>query len=108
MLMLAHEVAGRLRFISPALKGDRGQAGHLERQVRAVPGVTDVQVRSDTGSLIVRHDGEHATREAIFRALPLAVLPHQARRPRLLDELADTAAQQLLILAARGVLAALL
>jgi Heavy metal associated domain 2 len=108
MLMVAHEVAGRLRFASPVLKGDGRQAGQLERQVRAVPGVTDVQVRRNTGSMIVLHDGAQATRLAVLRTLGIAAPLQEAPRPRLLDELIEAAAQQLLSLAARGVIAALL
>jgi copper chaperone CopZ len=108
MLMLAHEVAGRLRFVSAALKFDHCQASRLERQVRAVPGVTDVQLRRNTGSLIVLHDGAQATRQAILRSLPIGAHAAAARRQRLLEKLIEGAAQHLLNIAARGVIAALL
>jgi hypothetical protein len=107
MLVLAHEVAGRLRFVSPVLKGDGRQAGQLRRRVRAVPGVTDVQVRRNTGSLIVLHDGANATRQAILRSLAVAVPPGEARCRPLLDELIEAAVQLLLHIAARGLIAAL-
>jgi hypothetical protein len=108
MMVLAHEVAGRLRFVSPALKDDRRQASRLVRQVRAVPGVTNVLVRRTTGSLIVLHDGASATRQAILRTLPIASPAGEERGQPLLDEFVETAAQHLLNIAAKGVIAALL
>ena len=108
MLVLAHEVPGRLRFVSPVLKGDRRQASRLELQVRAIPGVTDVRLRRGSGSMIVLHDGTYATRETILRSLATGVHADEAPRQPLLDELAETAAQHLLSLAARGFIAALL
>ncbi len=109
MLVLAHEVAGRLRFVSPVLKGDGRQAGQLERQVRAVPGVTDVQVRRNTGQ-----PDWCCTTAHMPHAWPSCDrwgLPRPCRKrvgQRLLDELVEAAAQHLLNLAARGVIAALL
>ena len=108
MLLLAHEIAGRLRFVSPALKGDRHQASRLERQIRAVPGVTGVEVRHSTGSLIVLHDGAHATRQAILRSLAITVPAVAARCQPVCDELGQAAVLLLLRIAARRVLAALL
>jgi hypothetical protein len=107
MLVLAHEVAGRLRFVSPALKGDARQANRLLLQVNAVPGVTDVQVRRNTGSLIVLHDGAHATRQAILRSLAIVAPGVEACRRSLFDELLQAAAQLLLHSAARRLIATL-
>lgn len=107
MLVLAHEVAGRLRFVSPVLKGDRRQASKLVRQVRVIPGVTDVQVRRNTGTLIVLHDGAQATRQDILRSLAIAVPAGGARRHALFDELVEAAAQLLLNIAAKGLMGVL-
>ena len=107
MLVLAHEVSGRLRFVSPALKTDCGQGNQLERLVRAIRGVTDVQVRRSSGSLIVLHDGAHTTRQAVLRSLAIDA-PLRETRLQPLDHLVEAAAQQLLSFAARGVIAALL
>jgi Heavy metal associated domain 2 len=110
MLLLAHEVAGRLRFVSPELKNDRQLTIPLLRLVRAVPGVTEVRVRNQTGSIIVLHDGAPATRNAVLQSLPVIVTSDetQNQKHRLLDELAEGAAQKLLSIVARRVIAALL
>ena len=110
MLQLAHEVAGRLRFVSPELKNDRQRTSQLLRLVRAVPGVTEVRVRNHSCSLIVLHDGAPATRNAVLRSLPVTVTSDEAQnqRYRLFDELAEAAAQKLLSIVARSVIATLL
>jgi hypothetical protein len=110
MLLLAHEVAGRLRFVSPDLRSDHQKAGQLLRLVRAVRGVTDVWIRNRTGSLIVLYDGALGTRVAVLESLPVAVPLNaaQIQNCRLLDKLAETATQKLLTFVARRVIATLL
>jgi hypothetical protein len=110
MLLLAHEVAGRLRFVSPELKSDCQRTIQLLRLVRAVPGVTEVRVRNHSGSLIVLHDGAPATLSAVLQSLPVIVTSDETRnqKHRLLDELAEAAAQKLLSIVARHLIAALL
>jgi hypothetical protein len=108
MLLLAHEVAGRLRFISPELRADPQLASQLLSVARAVPGVTDVRIRNHTGSLIVWHDAAPATRLAVFRSLPVTASSGETRSQTLLDKLAEAATQKLLSIVARNVITALL
>jgi hypothetical protein len=85
MLVLAHEVRGRLRFASIHLKSDRRMAARLRSRLRAVDGVTSTSVNGLTGSLTVHYDGRAETRSAILGCLPVthAGLGAPAERPLL-------------------------
>jgi hypothetical protein len=108
MLLLAHEVAGRLRFISPELRADPQLASQLLSLARAVPGVTEVWIRHHSGSLIVWHDNAPGTRHAVLKSLPVTAPSGEMRSQTLLDKLAEAATQRLLSIVARNVITALL
>jgi hypothetical protein len=108
MLLLAHEVAGRLRFNSPELRADPQLASQLLSVARAVPGVTEVWVRNHTGSLIVWHDNAPGTRHAVLKSLPVMASSGEMRSRKLLDKLAEVATQKLLSILARNLITALL
>jgi hypothetical protein len=108
MLLLAHEVAGRLRFISPALRADPQLASRLLSVARTVPGVTDVRTRNHTDSLIVWHDNAAGTRNAVLKSLPVTTSSGEMQPQTLLDKLAEAATQKLLSIVARNVITALL
>ncbi len=67
--VLAHELPCRIRFRVPGLEHDRQRAERLRDHVAAVPGVTAASASPLTGSLIIVHDGQAATRTRIKAAL---------------------------------------
>jgi heavy-metal-associated domain-containing protein len=69
MVLPVHDIPGRLRFVLPALRANRRGAAGLRARVRAIDGVTSASANPLTGSLIVRYDGTHATREEIAASL---------------------------------------
>jgi hypothetical protein len=68
-----HELPNRTRF-RLAGSGGRGAAGAVERAAEAVAGVRRARFSSDTGSLLVVHDGADSTRRGLRRALELVRL----------------------------------
>jgi hypothetical protein len=72
MIILVHDVPGRLRFFAPRVKRDQRAAAALRRRARAVPGVAAASANPLTGSLLVHHDGALATRARILDALEVA------------------------------------
>jgi copper chaperone CopZ len=82
--ILVHEVPCRLRLRVHGLKHDRRRAALLRGRVAAVPGVAEADASPLTGSLIVVHDGQAATRERIAAALQACghpVLPSAPAAP---------------------------
>src|SRR5690348_16439576 len=121
MIVLVHEVPGRVRFRAPPIKGNRRSATRLRSQVRALPGVTRASVNPVTGGLIVHHSGDGA-RESIFRGLaevaqqPIitisarasVVAPVPARtQPDLADMVAGMLAEQIAERLVRSIVTAL-
>jgi heavy-metal-associated domain-containing protein len=72
MIILVHDVPGRLRFFAPRVKRDQQAAAALRRRARAVPGVAAASANPLTGSLLVHHDRALATRARILDALEVA------------------------------------
>ncbi len=67
--VLAHELPCRIRFRVECLKHDRRRAERLRDRIAALPGVVAADASPLTGSLIVNHDGQVATRKQITAAL---------------------------------------
>ena len=67
--VLAHELPCRIRFRVPCLEHDRQRAERLRDRLAAVPGVAAASASALTGSLIILHDGQAATRTRITAAL---------------------------------------
>jgi hypothetical protein len=82
MIILVHDVPGRLRFFAPRVKRDQRAAAALRRRARAVPGVAAASANPLTGSLLVHHDGALATRARILDALEVADLGPALAPPR--------------------------
>ncbi|MBV9627744.1 MAG: hypothetical protein JO230_06580 [Xanthobacteraceae bacterium] len=78
---VAHDVAGRIRFAIPAIKGSPAQAQALGSYVAAIRGVTATRTSSVTGSLIVEYAGAAQAREGIFAALHQAGYRLRPRAP---------------------------
>ncbi len=78
---VVHETPGRIRLglVVPRLPAvDRER---VEVQFNDVAGVEKVSFTPRTGSLLVRYDGRHSTREALLERVSAAPLPG-TRRPR--------------------------
>lgn len=67
--VLVHEVPCRLRLRVQGIKHDARRARLLRDSVAAVPGVAEAHANPLTGSLIVVHDGQAATRARVAAAL---------------------------------------
>jgi len=51
-----HDIPGRLRIESPALKDNDANAQRFEAFVKSIPGVTSVEMKLDIGSAIMHYD----------------------------------------------------
>ncbi|WP_374573340.1 hypothetical protein [Phenylobacterium sp.] len=59
-MRLVHKSAGRVRLEAPGLRGDLAEARRLAEAVGALAGVSKVEARAATGSLVIFHTGEWA------------------------------------------------
>ena len=79
---LVHELPGRLRFSLPYLRRDGRRAATLRDRLAALPGVLAASASPLTGSVLVTHDGQIATREQVIAtiegSLPLPSLDRPA------------------------------
>jgi len=122
MIVLVHDVPGRLRLVAPHLKRKHRAAAALRRQVRSVEGVTCVSVSPITGSVIVHHDGSAVTRARILASLeaedprsaapdPVRPVPPPPLVPRgdaVADMIANAVAERLVERAVRMMVATLI
>ena len=123
MILLLHDVPGRLRFRTSRIKGNRRQAAALRRRARALPGATHAILNPITGSLIVHYEGDRDTRNAIIAGIseiarePVAAGPDRGTarvpvsgrdHPDLVDMLANMLAEHLAELLVRGLVSALI
>lgn len=77
-----HHVPGRLRVKSFLLRGNETEAQRVCEHLRQLRGVTAVEVRTITGSVIVRYDAFAATGEALLQELKtLGIAGHHALQP---------------------------
>jgi heavy metal translocating P-type ATPase len=70
---VVHELPRRIRLALDAPVGTAWARTRIEKAVLSASGVTAAQVRAETGTLLVRHDGAASTREQVLeviRALP--------------------------------------
>ena len=72
---LAHQIPGRVRM---RLEGDPAEIDELERLadgIAAMPGVRRVDIRAETGSILIRHTGVFDEIADGFEAVGLVLLP---------------------------------
>jgi Heavy metal associated domain 2 len=69
MSMHLHHVRGRLRIRVPAVKGCIAQARALEASLTTIQGITHVECRTVTGSVIVHYDPSTVDAVALLRSL---------------------------------------
>lgn len=68
-MVIAHECPGRLRAKLPLLSLPALKTDHLNRMMRATPGVTSVRINTSASSIIITHDGRPVTRNRILDRL---------------------------------------
>ena len=123
MILLVHDLPGRLRFRTSRVKGDRRAAAALRRRARALPGITRAILNPVTGSLILHYEGGPDTRDAIVAGVveiarePVAGGPERGAvreaapgggQPDLADLLANMLAEHLAEQLVRGLVSALI
>src|SRR5215470_17701438 len=64
-LQIAHQVPGRVRMKIPSAKGDPALLEEIQKTFSAIPGIEEVAVNPETGSMVLkydvdRHDDFHA------------------------------------------------
>ncbi len=72
-LELLHDIHGRLRVRHPHLKGDPVLAREVEGELRPLNGVTAVEARTRTGSVLVYYTPAVLTKPDLLRALGRAI-----------------------------------
>ena len=64
-LQIAHQVPGRIRMKVPSAKGDPALLAEIQKTFSAIPGIEQVVVNPETGSIVLKYD---ADRHANFHA----------------------------------------
>jgi hypothetical protein len=97
MLLLVHDIPGRLRFVVPNIKGDRHGAARLRADIHKLDGVSTATVNVRTCSLIIVYDATAETRERVIHHLgtrPQGCLqPPAGEGPPIADAIANSLAQ---------------
>ncbi len=55
-LQIAHQVPGRIRMKIPSAKGDLEQLEDIKQTLSMLPGIEQVDVNPDTGSIVLKYD----------------------------------------------------
>lgn len=66
---ICHSTSGRLRIKTPAVRSPMVNARALEELLAHRPGIRSADVRSRTGSVIIRYDGDAMTPQTVVDAL---------------------------------------
>jgi hypothetical protein len=69
MFEYIHNIQGRLRLRASVLKANGVLARELQIKLGRIPGVQSVEINLLTGSVLILHDGEAATADAIAAGL---------------------------------------
>ena len=77
MATYLHVLDGRLRVRLPRLKGARRAAAALRKQLRALDGVTSVDISLLTGSVLVTFDAERITADEILSLMDVSASPSE-------------------------------
>ncbi len=57
-LQIAHQVPGRIRMKIPSAKGDPALLEEIQKTFSAIPGIEQVVVNPQTGSVVLRYDAD--------------------------------------------------
>lgn len=93
-----HQVPGRLRLRTSALRRNPDRAGAIEKTVKAIEGVSAVAVNLLTGSLTVIYDPSCVTPEVILALLRSSGLSASPRRSNSADTAVRNAGRAVLYL----------
>src|SRR3984885_6338141 len=55
-LQIAHQVPGRIRMKIPSAKGNPEQLEEYKQTLSLIPGIEQVEVNPDTGSIVLKYD----------------------------------------------------
>ncbi len=55
-LKIAHQVPGRIRMKVPSARGNPAQLEEIKKAFAAIPGIEEVAVNPDTGSIVLKYD----------------------------------------------------
>ncbi len=55
---IAHQVPGRIRMKVPSAKGDPEQLDDIKQALSLLPGIEQVEVNAQTGSIVIKYDAE--------------------------------------------------
>ena len=69
MFEYIHNIQGRLRLRASCLKANGALARELQIELRQILGVRSMEINLLTGSVLILHDGELATTDAIAMGL---------------------------------------
>jgi hypothetical protein len=69
MFEYIHNTKGRLRLRASSLKANGAAARELQIELKQIPGARSVETNLLTGSVLILHDGEVATTNAIAERL---------------------------------------
>jgi hypothetical protein len=58
-LKIAHQVPGRIRMKIPSAKGNPEQLEAYKQILSLLPGIEQIEVNPDTGSIVLKYDPEH-------------------------------------------------
>jgi hypothetical protein len=99
-LQIAHQVPGRIRMKIPAAKGNPEQLEAIKQAFSLIPGIEQIDVNPDTGSVVLRYDPDrHDDFHAGFNHHcdqhhhPNGALPHRPPSSEI-DALADKIEQE--------------
>jgi hypothetical protein len=57
-LQIAHQVPGRIRMKVPSAKGDPALLEDIQKAFSAIPGIEQVVVNPETGSVVIKYDAD--------------------------------------------------
>jgi cation transport ATPase len=57
-LQIAHQVPGRIRMKIPSAKGNSAMLEEIQKTFSAIPGIEQVVVNPETGSVVLRYDAD--------------------------------------------------
>jgi cation transport ATPase len=57
-LQIAHQVPGRIRMKIPSAKGNTAMLEEIQKTFSAIPGIEQVVVNPETGSVVLRYDAD--------------------------------------------------
>jgi cation transport ATPase len=79
-LQIAHQVPGRIRMKIPSAKGDPALLEEIQKTFSAIPGIEQVVVNPQTGSVVLRYDADQ--HDEFHAGFAHRLNEHQASQPQ--------------------------